>query len=1423
MNAKPTTLLTALAMGLSVAQIYTCTEAWAAELAVQQLAAGTTSATGTAARKPINLNLNSTIANTNAGNMAAAKPISITVGGKPVDVLPTTPLTPAERLAVYQVFSTGQQSIILGAKGNAIGGSLTIGPKFTQYVSGITVPKNVSVYGDAAVIGNLVLTGNVSNFGNIFMLSSSQAVNSASISAANIINNRGGLITSVIPTSNLVGLTAAVQQLDLSLIAINNIINSGTISSSGNLMLSAGGSIVNGPAAIMQATGNVNLLSQTGAFFNSGMIASFTGNVNFNTGSLARDIVLNNVSGTLQALNGSINVRDSLFQSLANTNLTGGDLIAKELNVHSGTGSVSIDVGSLNGTVSVSAGEAKIVSKSQDLQIGNLEVSGTPYISSKGNLDLAGAVTGPMSYLIATAGANIYTSAATAIDTSSASGDGGNIVLVAGAYSTNNQGKITLTRSGTGGDVFLVEGSIAGADAQAITGIDASSTKQDGNGGNITILALASTSGSNTGGHVLLPDGVSLNASGSGAGKSGNVTVIAEAAAGPSSSIKIGSITSSEYGSAGGNVLLQVATANLEGVSIDANTGALSGSLQSEVLQNGQIVLNSITTGGAGTASGSERGSVTMQTLGGIAAQGTINTVSISGGNAGNIKIESGKDVTVSSLFAAGTQFGSSAGNGGAIAVLAGGDLTINGDLTSAGSTARNGDAGNGGAVAMSTTSGSMLINGNMSTAGGDSLEGGNGGNGGSISLTSTKLMVINGLTTSSGGDAGKCENGCNGGNGGPITAVSQTDNLIINGATNSSGGNGGESTLTGGKGGQAAAILLVAATGLSANGSLAACGGNGGDSTGGEGGAGGNGATVTLRTMGNLLVNGGIYSNSGAGGKNISVSANAMHGGNGNAGSIAVISRENVSINGAVSANAGRGIPHTVKEFANGKGAQGGNNVSKGNGAEHADSNGIGQIDHSANGKNDQSNDKSNNGKSDIAHDNSNNGKSDIAHDNSNNGKSDTAQDKSNNGKSDTAQDKSNNGKSEIAQDNSNNGKSEKSDEKSKDSKGEQADDKSNNGKSEVAQDKSNNGKSEVAQDNSNNGKSNLSQENKQENKVSANGSSETQLESEAAEVSSLDSESNTATTTVTEEGNGGDAGDITITSDNGFVDIGGEASAKGGEAKTPSGTRGKDGTIVISGKPHVAEESSESENDPAVLNGHVSMTDDDSKGNGKAQHQSNELSIANAEDNGNPLMSLSVGSSKNQIADAVVNREIQTLDNQDLSMTTLEAGKHVRIDKGNVLINPKDDMQVDTDKGSVKVAAGAMVLVMETGKDLAILNLHDLHRDDVQVVVDDKAVSLAPGQQMVLSKESTQDFDKVNPSQDIAVRNPKATNVSKDGSAFIADFSITSALGNVKVLKQMTQSTAPQDKKVAAQMMKMAAIATVMSRNTTPFQKGK
>ncbi len=145
----------------------------------------------------------------------------------------------------------------------------------------------------------------------------------------------------------------------------------------------------------------------------------------------------------------------------------------------------------------------------------------------------------------------------------------------------------------------------------------------------------------------------------------------------------------------------------------------------------------------------------------------------------------------------------------------------------------------------------------------------------------------------------------------------------------------------------------------------------------------------------------------------------------------------------------------------------------------------------------------------------------------------------------------------------------------------------------------------------------------------------------------------------------------------------------------------------------------------------------------------------------------------------------------------------------KGFMLFMPTSDISVQTREGLVKIPKDAVVWVMETVADVAIYDLHDsLFTGPVKVIVNNKELVLAPGKELLLTRNSKESFDVLNPGKDIAYRSVRVTEVGAGVKAYVADFSITHSIKNIGVINNLLRSNDPSQRKAARRMIKNATI---------------
>lgn len=807
----------------------------------------------------INLDLQSTDRNLSAAHLTENGSVSITTGQTSRQIDSKSLVTPAERLAVYQMVSTGHQSIILGVDGNAIGGTLNIGARFDQFVSGLVVPANVTVIKDIAASSTLNLVGNLVNAGTFIATSSISTPGIAQISANNIINQTGALIAT----------SSALNNVSLSLLAHDSIINNGTIFSASNLVMAAANSITNSGTISAQANIAMQALNISNITTGTNLASVLSSaSLNVNTNTLVNSAVMqaarinvSNVSGA------SLAVDNALGQILASDRLTftaqnlaglstkptlsvlGGDLRAKDsIDFTSSGGYVLVAADRLDGPVNLNAGDAHLGTYNGDLVIASSILTGDPIYFAGGNLDLtsifpaSGVLTTSGADFVALAGGSINLNGSLgkySIDTSNSSGVGGAITLAAGVTFNVTGGTSPVTCTNCSGLYAITGKSTTGGDVVGQT------VSLNTNGGAVTLR-----------------------------GENGNVA---------SGNVLIGAITTS--GSNGIGQSGRDGNPGMNGGAITINSGG--------VVDTGALIVsggnganglaapgNAITNGGFGGAGG-RAGAIT------ITAEDNVGTASIiATGGAGGDGGGGASNTTALGSPGGFGGFGGAGGDTGALNVV-----STQGNIN-LGTVAMKGGVGGSGASG-GKAHGPGLVHGGVGGAGG---VGGNGGVVGNVLLTAGVGIDFNSLTLL----GGKAGSGGDGGTGGSSTV--------------SDAGRGGAGGV-GGQGGSINAVSLAAGDGHTVRlNTLGLQGGNGG--AGGKGGVGGDTGTN----------NGGFGGDGGAGGTGGGFALVQINRGNADIKDVAMLSGSGGA--GGAAGDAGGGTAGGV----GGTGAQGGGGGNIGN-----------------------------------------------------------------------------------------------------------------------------------------------------------------------------------------------------------------------------------------------------------------------------------------------------------------------------------------------------------------------------------------------------------------------------------------------------------------------------------------------------------
>ncbi len=759
----------------------------------------------------VDFDLSSTRANITLGSrlFQSQSSVTIDIGGTLKTLTANSKVTAAEYVAALQQLDGGGQSLVLGKDGQGIGGTFTLdsidNAGRSIKASELVIPQGVTGVGNFGRTSDFRVVGDLVNDGNVYALSNNPSNSLATISAKNVINESNGVISSAVPTSVSAAYGSTLSEVDLRLRADNDITNKGSIISSGNLDLSAGGALTNTQGAAATAANNLNINVGSGTVTNGGTITSTTGNINIASSVSAQDLNVLNGGGTLQALNGDINFRDPSYADVGNINVFGGNLYSKQVNLNSGTGTADVGVENITGLVNVNAACTHVTATSSDLNLGTMNLTGDPtYYSVTGSITLNSTISTNGADLAIIAGGDILFTAG-GIDTGFLNGNSGSVLMVAGA-------NITAPASGSGNDdtttVVTISnsanpgnGSKSGGkiDMVATSGIHTNGLFAGSNGGSITLVAYAGSSAGS--GVISLPTGSLLNSNGSG-GTNGDIKLIAGGSSG--TTISAGDIQTSS-GSQTGSIFISTSTPVIAGGTIPGTISVLNGTVSgsSGVFTNGAlqssanasfgvlIVNNTPVTWHNGSTiftpvfSGTPK-SIDFETAGDLNITTSIlATGGITLKAAGNVRSNT-SPIAISTA--------NSIGDGGAIVISAGsatsfGDVDFSTNPISSldsHSSALNGSGGNIQITASNFgNNGGRVILPNSVTI----LSGGSGtGDNGNVSITATSVsdpstaITIGGIDTTGGATNGTGSITLNTPNGGAtVNGLISTDSANIN------------------------------------------------------------------------------------------------------------------------------------------------------------------------------------------------------------------------------------------------------------------------------------------------------------------------------------------------------------------------------------------------------------------------------------------------------------------------------------------------------------------------------------------------------------------------------------------------------------------------------------------------------------------
>ena len=198
-----------------------------------------------------------------------------------------------------------------------------------------------------------------------------------------------------------------------------------------------------------------------------------------------------------------------------------------------------------------------------------------------------------------------------------------------------------------------------------------------------------------------------------------------------------------------------------------------------------------------------------------------------------------------------------------------------------------------------------------------------------------------------------------------------------------------------------------------------------------------------------------------------------------------------------------------------------------------------------------------------------------------------------------------------------------------------------------------------------------------------------------------------------------------------------------------------------------------------------------------------------------------LSSNSSEFELADGRISSVISSDLELGLKHSKNSSGKVMTLDKGALLLAPTSDKTIKTNFGTVKIAAGSLVLILASSVGVAVYDLDDTHTQAVTVSTAQEEFVLSPGVSVMISSSAVKTFDQINPAQLLAYRNIVAKEIGGGLKVFSTEFSVPGAVQVVLPLKQLLKSGHPNARRISAHLFKTTAARLQIQSKGTSFQQ--
>ncbi len=155
------------------------------------------------------------------------------------------------------------------------------------------------------------------------------------------------------------------------------------------------------------------------------------------------------------------------------------------------------------------------------------------------------------------------------------------------------------------------------------------------------------------------------------------------------------------------------------------------------------------------------------------------------------------------------------------------------------------------------------------------------------------------------------------------------------------------------------------------------------------------------------------------------------------------------------------------------------------------------------------------------------------------------------------------------------------------------------------------------------------------------------------------------------------------------------------------------------------------------------------------------------------------------------------------------------------NLLLAPeRQGVTAKAGGATVRIAGGAVCVVVNNEGDVSVLCLHERTTGDVIVRIGGQDIELRAGEQVIVTGSRALNFADVNPIPGVACRDIKEHTLAGGQRAFLCQFSIASAMENLRTIRQLSRSQESRDRAIHAKILKNAAILHMVTARKGPYK---